>query len=606
MKAVENIDQNYLIKQLPTPTAFVGKNGVVMDASDSWLEIFGLVPTKKKRKLKILDFFPEAKDFQNNNAFSLKHKNIINDNISHFESSFTPWFDDNENVLGSIIQTKDITSEVEKELEIERLKNILKYKSEAAKIGWWEYDVLNEEIFWCDETKRIHKAPDSYRPDINEAINFYKSGFSQNRISMLFHNAMTKGDSYEVDLIILTFKGEERWVRATGKPILKNGKVVKLFGTLKDIHEQVMAETKIKENQQLLTTLIDSLPLNVYVKDLESKKVLVNKAECDYLGKSAAEILGKSDFDLYDEKMAQISREEDLLVMKHLKPILGKETESAKKDGKTTYFLTSKIPRFDLDGRVNGLIGISMDISAIKKKEEQLQNLISITTIQNKKLVNFAHIVSHNLRSHSANFSMLLEFLNYEENQEERGKILKMLNHASDNLLETLENLNQVVDVNTKTPQLKKQLNLHDSIVKAQQNIVAFSEKNKARIINNIPKQITVSSVPAYLDSIILNLITNAIKYKKPDLDPVITIDAFLENNQVCLRVSDNGLGIDLEKNGDKVFGMYKTFHQREDAKGFGLYLVRNQIEAMGGTITIESEVDKGSSFNVYFNEENE
>ncbi len=606
MKAVERIDQNYLIKQLPTPTAFVGKNGVLMDASDSWLEIFGLVPNKKKPRLNILDFIPEAKDFQNNIAFSLRHKSILNGTICHLESSFTPWFDDKENVLGSIVQTKNISTEIEKELEIEHLKNILRFKSEAAKIGWWEYDVLKEEISWCEETKRIHRAPKSYQPNINEAINFYKSGFSQNKISMLFHRAISKGEAYEANLTILTFEGEERWVRTTGNPIIKEGKVVKLFGTFKDIHQQVMTETKIKENQQLLTTLIDNLPLNVYVKDLASKKVLVNKAECDYLGKSEAELLGKSDFDLYDKKMAQISRNEDLMVMKHLKPILGKETESAKKDGKTTYFLSSKIPRFDLDGRVNGLIGISMDISAIKKKEEQLQNLISITTIQNKKLVNFAHIVSHNLRSHSANFSMLLEFLNYEENQEERDKILKMLNQASNNLLETLENLNQVVDINTKTPQLKKHLNLHDSIVKAQQNIVAFSEKNKAQIINKIPKQITVSSVPAYLDSIILNLITNAIKYKKPDLDPVITIDAFQKNNQVCLRIADNGLGIDLEKNGDKIFGMYKTFHDRDDAKGFGLYLVRNQIEAMGGTITVESEVDKGSAFNVYFNEENE
>lgn len=606
MKAVEKIDQNYLIKQLPTPTAFVGENGVLIDASDSWLEIFGLAPNKKAHKLNILDFLPEAKDFQKNNSFSLRHKSLLKGEVCHLESSFTPWFDDKENVFGSIVQTKDISSEIEKELEIEHLKNILECKSEAAKIGWWEYDALTEEIFWCEETKRIHKAPESYRPDINEAINFYKSGFSQNRISMLFHNAITKGQPYEIDLTILTFKGEERWVRATGKPIIKDGKVVKLFGTLKDIHEQVLAETKIKENQQLLTTLIDSLPLNIYVKDLGSKKILVNKAECEYLGKSAEELLGKTDFDLYDKKVAQISRSEDLKVMKHLKPILGKETESIKKDGTTTYFLTSKIPHFDLDGRINGLIGISMDISAIKKKEEQLQNLISITTIQNKKLVNFAHIVSHNLRSHSANFSMLLEFLNYEENQEEREKILKMLNHASDNLLETLENLNQVVDINTKTPQLKKQLNLHNSIVKAQQNIVAFSKKNKAQIINNVPKQITVSSVPAYLDSIILNLITNAIKYKKPGLDPVITINAYQENNQMCLRISDNGLGIDLEKNGDKVFGMYKTFHDREDAKGFGLYLVRNQIEAMGGTITVESEVDKGAAFNVYFNEENE
>src|SRR5690606_23660598 len=130
-------------------------------------------------------------------------------------------------------------------------------------------------------------------------------------------------------------------------------------------------------------------------------------------------------------------------------PMLGKETISIKKNGKITNFLTSKIPLFDLEGKISGLIGIGMDITAMKKKEDQLRNLINITSVQNKKLINFAHIVSHNLRSHSANFSMLLKFLSEEENEAEKAHILDMLNQASDSLLETLENLNQVVDINT-------------------------------------------------------------------------------------------------------------------------------------------------------------
>ena len=106
------------------------------------------------------------------------------------------------------------------------------------------------------------------------------------------------------------------------------------------------------------------------------------------------------------------------------------------------------------------------------------------------------------------------------------------------------------------------------------------------------------------MDSIILNLVSNAVKYKSPDRPPLITINAMKSKKGILLSISDNGLGIDLDKYGDKIFGMYKTFHNREDAKGFGLYLIKNQIEAMGGSITVQSEVDKGTTFNVYFNEE--
>ncbi len=284
--------------------------------------------------------------------------------------------------------------------------------------------------------------------------------------------------------------------------------------------------------------------------------------------------------------------------------MLGKETIGIKKDGEITNFLTSKIPLFDLEGKISGLIGISMDITAMKKKEDQLRNLINITSIQNKKLINFAHIVSHNLRSHSANFSMLLKFLSEEENEAEKAHILDMLNRASDSLLETLENLNQVVDINTNVTLSKKPLNLNDSIDKVRQNLSAFLEKNKVKIINNIPQDMVVWSVPAYLDSIILNLVTNAVKYRSPERSPIITMDAKKRDKTLIFSISDNGLGIDLERYGDKIFGMYKTFHNRKDAKGIGLYIIKNQIEAMGGSITVNSEVDKGATFNVYFNEE--
>ncbi len=607
MKEVAIIDQFYLLKQLPKATALLCTEGILLDASCSWLDIFSLPPQENNHKTKVFPLFPEILDLKQklkqNKPFTLQHKIQNNNATRHLKSYFAPWFDEKENVIGTIVQTDDITSEVEKEEEIKWLNNIMETKVEVSKTGWWEFSVETEELKWCKETKRIHQVPDCFEPTTIEAINFFKPGYSQNRVSMLFHKAIANHRSYDTKLIIVTFNGEERWVRITGKPVIENGKAIKIYGTIKDIHDQEVDKTSVKEHQQLLSTLVDSLPLNVYVKDLESRKVLVNKGECNYFDKKVEELIGKTDFELYGDIDAQISREEDIQVMKNLTPIIGKETVSTL-NGKTTHFLTSKIPHFDLEGKVCGLIGMSLDITAMKKKQEELCNLIKITSMQNQKLTSFAHIVSHNLRSHSANFSMLLGFLNSEKDPQERKHILDMLTQASDNLLETLGNLNQVVDINTKTSETKKPLYLRNNIVKVLQNFSALLDKKDSQIINNVEDNIEVSCIPVYLDSIILNLVSNAVKYKSPNRPSLITIDALKSNEGVLLSISDNGMGIDLDRYGDKIFGMYKTFHNRKDAKGFGLYLVRNQIEAMGGSITVQSEVDKGTTFNVYFNEE--
>src|SRR5690606_22236372 len=100
-------------------------------------------------------------------------------------------------------------------------------------------------------------------------------------------------------------------------------------------------------------------------------------------------------------------------------------------------------------------------------------------------------------------------------------------------------------------------------------------------------------------ESIIQNLLSNAIKYKHPDRDPVITIDCIYDKQDFKLIISDNGSGIDLDKYGKDIFGLYKTFHHNSDAEGIGLYLIKNQIENFGGQITVESTVNEGTTFTI-------
>ncbi len=615
LKGTQTGTNNYLVKQLPIATAFLNRKLEVVHASDKWIEYFNF-PDRDVFGKKIFTLFKgDHKNWHKVLNDCLKGKTVVNGKERFldteqkdrwFEWSNVPWYDERENVIGVIIQTEDVTEKVNDELNLEQQHLLFNEKSEIANIGSWNLDFINQELSWSDSTKRIHELPLDFEPNMETAIDFYKQGHSRNTISMAVERAMTEGVAFRERLQLVTAKGNEKWVIASGKPIFKNDIFLGLLGTLQDINEEVLADIKIKENEQLLKTLIDNLPLNVFIKDLDSKKVLVNKSECDYLGvKNAKELLGKNDFDLYDKEMAQISRDEDLKVINSLTPILGKETISVKKDGSVTTFLTSKIPLVGDDGSANGLIGISLDISQLKQKEEELKDLINVTSIQNKKLINFAHIVSHNLRSHSANFSMLLDFLVNEQNGNERENLTKMLVEASDNLLETLENLNEVVAINTNTNLDKKPTVLNETLAKVESNLAAFLKNNNAKVVNKIADDVVINVIPAYLESILMNFITNGVKYKEPSRNPVITLTAAKTGKYTVVSIRDNGMGIDLKKYGDKLFGMYKTFHNHKDARGIGLYITKNQIEAMNGKVETKSKVGVGTTFNIYFNDEN-
>ncbi|QXP58162.1 PAS domain S-box protein [Cellulophaga sp. HaHa_2_95] len=608
---IKNND-NYLIKQLPKATAYVNLNLSIAHISDSWLRDFNL-SLQDIEKNSILGIFPSltTKWKQDMDYAFLGYKNTSKtdkyfDNStskSWLEWTILPWYDEEENIVGAIIQIEDVTKHFLLQQKLEKLEILITVKSQIAKIGSWEYDAINDELKWSDMTKIIHEVPNDYEPNLDSALSFYKPGKNQEKISKYLDQSLKDGLHWSDKFQIITGKGKEVWVIATGKPLFEDEKFVGIIGTFQDITEDVKAQQKTKESENLLRTLIDHLPLNVFVKDLESKKILVNQSECDYLNLTSEELIGKSDFDLYDHDVAQISRDEDLKILSTLEPMLGVETINIRKDGKQTNFLTSKIPLFNEENDVIGLIGFSLDITQIKHKEEQLTRLINVSALQNKKLLNFAHIVSHNLRSHTANFSMLLGFLIKEKEEDEREKLLSMLIGASDNLLETIDNLNEVLEINSNPLQEKKNIHANTKIDFVKKNLNSLIKNKGALIINNISNDVYIKGVPSYVNNILISIISNAIRFGENKTGNKVELSADKIKGYTILVIKDNGIGIDLEKNKDKIFGMYKTFHQLEKSRGVSLYIARNQIEAMHGKFVIASKVGQGTTFKIYFNE---
>ncbi len=254
----------------------------------------------------------------------------------------------------------------------------------------------------------------------------------------------------------------------------------------------------------------------------------------------------------------------------------------------------------NLENKQDGYVSFVRDISEIKKLETQQHETIDIISEQNKRLINFAHIVSHNLRSHAGNFSILLDLYSSETSETEKQELIRLLNTASEKLSEAISHLNEVLTIQVNINQERKSIALKLAIEDTIQSLHAQIQKQGVDIIVDVPENLTINYVTSYLDSILLNCLTNSIRYRHPKRLAVITFKTYYEQNSLVLEITDNGIGIDLEKNREKIFGMYKVFHTNKDARGIGLFITKNQVEAMGGKIEVQSTLDIGTTFRIY------
>lgn len=269
-------------------------------------------------------------------------------------------------------------------------------------------------------------------------------------------------------------------------------------------------------------------------------------------------------------------------------------------NGKYKWILDKgKVVERDKNGNPVRIIGTHTDISDQKEKEQILLDALKVVNNQNNRLLNFAHIVAHNLRNQSGNISSLVNLK--EADMVDNDEFFSYISAVSKELSSTIENLVELVRVQNDVNDDKEKLNVNNYLGKVLNILVDNIHKNKINIIDKIDKNFSVNFNKSYLESILLNLTSNAIKYSDKNKEAYIEYTQEVIDGYSVLVVKDNGIGIDLEKHKDEVFGLYKTFHTNENSTGIGLHITKNQIEAMGGKIEVESKVGEGTTFKVYF-----
>lgn len=384
----------------------------------------------------------------------------------------------------------------------------------------------------------------------------------------------------------------------------EKGKAIRMIGAMQDVTKQKEEEQRLR----LLETVITQTKDAVLITDTDinnspiPKIIFVNPAFSKMTGYNANEVIGKSPIIFKGEKSDQNEYTKLCQAIKNKEECFI-ETLSYKKNNEAYWVNFSMIPVTNQDGEHTHWISIQRDVTVEKNQEREKEQLIRELTQNNKDLKQFSYITSHNFRAPLSNLTGLLHLLDdIEIVNPELNEILNGFKKSTLLLNETIEDLIKVVIIKDN-PSIQKEnvnfINLFENIFFQLSNQI---QNIKPTLKIEIAPELSIKINKAYLESIILNLMINALKYRSNDRPPKIYIKAYENDKIVHLSIQDNGIGIDLEKNKDKIFGLYQRFHNYPDSKGLGLYLVKSQVEAMDGTIEIESEVDRGTLFKITFN----
>ena len=383
----------------------------------------------------------------------------------------------------------------------------------------------------------------------------------------------------------------------------ENGNVIRMIGTIQDVTKQKEEEQRLKLLETVITQTKDAVIITESEKSHRTvpKIVFVNPAFTSMTGYKSSEVIGKTPTVFMGRK----SVENQLSNLS--KALKGKEefkfeTLNHTKNGEEYWVNFSMIPITNKEGEHSHWISIQRDITEEKKREKEKEQLIRELTQNNKDLKQFSYITSHNLRAPLSNLTGLLYLI--EEIPVDNPELKEILNGFSKSthlLNETINDLVKVVIIKDN-PSIQKEEVLIKDVFENVFNQLSFLISLHKPILKIELEKVTILNINrAYLESILLNLFTNAIKYRSPKRTLRVFVSSKEVGENIILIFKDNGIGIDLERNGDKIFGLYQRFHNHPDSKGLGLYLVKSQVESMGGTINVESEVDKGTTFTITF-----
>lgn len=541
------------------------------------------------------------------------HRNALRGQATRYEEGnsdywheveFKPVFDTNEDVIGVTLSILD-RSEQKKAIELIKTNEAQLAKAQKiAKIGSWEMDLKHDLMTMSRTLYAIYEVPyDEFRPTFNSVLQrIYHE--DRTRVLQEYEHALANATELICEHRILTDSGQIKYLTQIAE-IERNdaGKPIKVTGTAQDITDRKHAEQEITNAKNLLLSTIENIPEVIFSAD--------ENLNVTYVSPKCREIIGYTEQEFLENAnlwLSTVHHEDKERFLQETIPNLrigiktNHEVRVKTRDGQTKWLLLRISPMMDSNNRLIRLDGSASDMTEYKKAEQKQQKLTEQLLKQNQNLQQFAYIVSHNLRSPIANMLGLASI--YDKSHPSapvNQKVMENMVESAYLLDTTIRDLNELLTIRSQAGIAREEVYFQELMADVCVNLKNEIEQCGVSFRFNFVQAPCIKTIKSYAYSILFNLVSNAIKYSAPSREPCVSLTSFKVNGYICLRIRDNGLGIDLEKQRNKIFGLYKRFHPKIQGKGIGLHLVKTQAELLGGKVEVESQPDQGTIFNVYF-----
>jgi PAS domain S-box-containing protein len=497
---------------------------------------------------------------------------------------------------------QDITAKKLVEKEKEDWKTRHELISMSAGLVIYDYDVSTGDIIWSGNSLEVLGYKPQELGNIDRWVELIHPDDRPEAFRLL-EVAEKNLEPYDVYYRFSTKSGSYVHVHDRGFFVAgADGNASRMLGMMNDVTERIKAEESLRDSEQRFRTLQEASFGGIGLHD-QGKIIDCNQGLCDLTGFSYEELRGKNGLDL-------IAPEYRDFVIDKIRSGYDKtyDVEGIRKDG-SRYFLEIRGKNIPFEGksiRVTEFRDITERKRVEEKIVEQTTRLVAVTEDlkrKNNQLEEFTQIVSHNLRSPVGNILTLLSFYEGAESEGEKTEYISLLKEAAGTTLVMLNELNDILKIKQTKNIEKQDLKFEKVMQQIRTMMYARITELGAEITTDFSKAPDICYPTIYLESILLNLLDNALKYYSPDRPPRIEI-ATSTNAQgnIILEIKDNGVGINLQRYGHQVFKLRKTFHHHPESRGIGLFMIKNQIEAMGGEITISSKENEGTSFFINFN----
>ena len=510
-----------------------------------------------------------------------------------------------------LILSNDITDKMIAENKLKRNQAQLITSQRIAHIGSWEVELKvpgnylsSQSIRWTDETYRIFGVD----PNLALTSDFFLTIIHPDDHHILEHAyrvACETDGEYKAEFRILLPDGTQRIVSELGEVIYdsETNEPVKITGTAQDITERKKAEELLQKSEANLRSIFNNTETAYVLLDMELNVLSCNqpalKFSRDHLGAEIQEKAYAVDYFSEDKKA---------IILKSLRSSLKGEdihyeVSFDEPDGSSKWYYAHFHPVWSQEEKILGVIMSLRDINERKLSELQQKKITEELIQRNKDLEQFAYIISHNLRAPVANIRGISEALSDGDlTEQDRHIFTDGLIMSAKKLDNVIMDLNHILQVKHEINENKEKVQFSQIVSDIKYSISNLADKEMFLLKCNFSEIDEMMTLKSYIHSIFYNLISNSIKYRQAHIPPVIEITSHKYPDRIELTFKDNSIGIDLEKKGDQIFGLYKRFHpQRAEGKGMGLYMVKTQVETLHGKISVQSKVNEGTEFKIVF-----